>query len=174
MLGGSTLFRGGLRAGFQRLFPNQKWSDGLDKVRKGEKMINKFIHKIFPQYSMYTNFKHREMRYADTHKTMELDLYLPEISLAFEHQGYHHYQECWYSTRFDTQRTDREKKEACAKLGITLIEIPYWWDCTKDSLLATIHKFRPDLIPQAHGAPIPENPPDLKPPSGHLICLLVT
>ncbi len=27
-----------------------------------------------------------------------------------------------------------------------MIEIPYWWDGKKPSLMATIHKFRPDLI----------------------------
>jgi len=29
--------------------------------------------------------------------------------------------------------------------GITLIEIPFWWDGKVDSLLATIAHFRPDI-----------------------------
>src|SRR4051812_43605229 len=36
--------------------------------------------------------------------------------------------------------------------GITLIEVPYWWNFNKESLAATIHNVRPDLIsecPQA-------------------------
>lgn len=37
---------------------------------------------------------------------------------------------------------DMEKKTACSDAGITLIEIPYWWDETISSLAATIQKFR--------------------------------
>jgi hypothetical protein len=50
------------------------------------------------------------------------------------------------------------KYAACAKLGITLIEIPYWWDGSIDSLANTIHKYRPDLIPEprGNGEAIPE------------------
>lgn len=35
---------------------------------------------------------------------------------------------------------DTEKKRACNDIGITLIEIPYWWDETISSLAATIKK----------------------------------
>lgn len=42
--------------------------------------------------------------------------------------------------------------------GITLIEIPYWWDRTRQSLGATVHKFRPDLLSQYKNFnPIPEH-----------------
>jgi hypothetical protein len=30
-------------------------------------------------------------------------------------------------------------------MGITLIQIPYWWDKQKDSLISTIHDQKPDL-----------------------------
>jgi hypothetical protein len=29
-----------------------------------------------------------------------------------------------------------------------MIDVPYWWDGTKATLLATIHKFRSELVPQ--------------------------
>lgn len=36
------------------------------------------------------------------------------------------------------------------------MEIPYWWDNGKETLAATIHQIRPDLIPEPPGAhPIP-------------------
>ncbi len=38
---------------------------------------------------------------------------------------------------------------------IDLLSIPFWWDYTKESLAATIHRVRPDLIPTAQGSPIP-------------------
>lgn len=44
------------------------------------------------------------------------------------------------------------------KAGITLIEIPYWWDFTKESLAATIHRIRPELVPDPPGIqPIPSS-----------------
>src|SRR5688500_2405117 len=32
--------------------------------------------------------------------------------------------------------------------NITLLEIPYWWDTTKNSVLATLHRYRPDIVPE--------------------------
>src|SRR5690242_911942 len=32
------------------------------------------------------------------------------------------------------------------KAGITLVEVPYWWDKTKESLAATIQQHRTDLL----------------------------
>jgi hypothetical protein len=60
---------------------------------------------------------------------------------------------------------DKEKKEGCHTQGITLIEIPYWWDFKKESLLVTIHLHRPDLIlSTGSGSPIPiESPKGLVP-----------
>jgi hypothetical protein len=54
----------------------------------------------------------------------------------------------------------QEKRVACDENGIKLIEIPYWWDFTKDSLVATIHMHRPDLIKTpGHGKVISAIPP---------------
>jgi hypothetical protein len=56
---------------------------------------------------------------------------------------------------------DEEKRKACKEANITLIEVPYWWDYSKDSVSATIRQVRPDLIKvsQAEGKPIPATPP---------------
>jgi hypothetical protein len=40
---------------------------------------------------------------------------------------------------------DLEKKMLCQKEGITLIDVPYWWQSDKESLVATIAKYRPDV-----------------------------
>ena len=40
---------------------------------------------------------------------------------------------------------DKKKKILCKDIGITLIEIPYWWDQSKGSLIATILQHRPEL-----------------------------
>ena len=45
--------------------------------------------------------------------------------------------------------------------GITLIQVPYWWDFSVESLAATIYLERPTLIRDTpHSQPIPKVPPD--------------
>lgn len=38
------------------------------------------------------------------------------------------------------------KRQFCKELNFTLIEIPHWWDGTKESIIATIYDCRPDLV----------------------------
>jgi ATP-dependent DNA ligase len=46
------------------------------------------------------------------------------------------------------------------KIGITLIEVPYWWDRKYESLASTIYSQRPDLFTfPPEGSPIPVSPP---------------
>ena len=70
---------------------------------------------------------------------MELDIWIPEISLAVEYQGEQHFETFWKGsvdltesqTLESTQRRDEEKRKACRENGITLIEIHYTWDKTQ-------------------------------------------
>ena len=93
---------------------------------------------------------------------MELDIFLPTENLAFEYQGEQHYYNLYFMRTdwLQQKQRDKQKKEACNENGITLIEIPYWWDRTKDSLMATVKKHRPDLIQdKVCSKPIPDRPP---------------
>jgi hypothetical protein len=48
-------------------------------------------------------------------------------------------------------------------LGITLIEIPYWWDRKYESLVASIYSQRPDLFNNPiKSQPIPLTEPNKK------------
>lgn len=101
---------------------------------------------------------------------MELDIFIPSLSLAFEFQGSQHFENkplYLFSDSVDLQQrgiqilmlflvllyvighcnslADKEKKLACKKLGITLIEIPHWWDYSRTNLVATIQQNRPEL-----------------------------
>ena len=67
---------------------------------------------------------------------------------------------------------DIRKIEACKAIGntivyiawlssgITLTQVPYWWDRKIESLAATIYNTRPDLFKETpKGNPIPSSPP---------------
>jgi len=76
---------------------------------------------------------------------MELDLYIPALDLALEYQGSQHYSS-W------SQRRDDEKMHACSDVGLTLVRVPYWWNGNQLSVAATIHRSRPDLLPDLGSA----------------------
>lgn len=93
---------------------------------------------------------------------MELDINIPSLDLAFEYNGYQHYHHSIYYGPCDKQkRRDKRKMEQCVKAEITLIVIPYWWNQKPDSLKATIHAVRPDLVesPGSDVHPIAPDPP---------------
>ncbi len=46
-------------------------------------------------------------------------------------------------------------------MNITLIEVPYWWDYRKETLIASIHQVRPEVVKNfpVTADPIPKEPP---------------
>lgn len=93
---------------------------------------------------------------------LQFDVFVLEYSLALEYQGEQHYNDEFnIGPQWIYQERDIQKHLACTQKGITLIEIPYWWDNSKDSLAATINLHQPGLIsPQMSGGlPIPSAPP---------------
>src|SRR5690348_8479348 len=94
------------------------------------------------------NYVHEGLVRHSTRAPLQLDIYLPNEKLAFEYQGEQHFNDIHaVGSKWIQQRKDDEKRRLCTDNDITLIEIPYWWDNEKSSLMATIHKYRPDLIP---------------------------
>lgn len=108
------------------------------------------------------NQKHEQVVAPDGKKRMELDFYIKPLNLAFEYNGVQHYHHDEYHGLSDKQKVrDKHKMEQCTLAGVTLIVIPYWWDKTPNSLKATIHAIRPDLLedPGSDCVPISPNPP---------------
>lgn len=104
--------------------------------------MNAFTH--YP--AILEDYSHENLLYHSLTR-MQLDVFLPFEKLALEYQGQQHYKDCYsLGPQWIYQQRDIEKKMICNKNGITLIEIPYWWDFAKESLQATIYQIRPDLL----------------------------
>jgi len=61
-----------------------------------------------------------------------------------EYNGEQHYLHIPYSVHARTvhfvHNRDKEKRDKCEKNGITLINIPYWWDLKKESVLELLSR----------------------------------
>jgi len=87
----------------------------------------------------------------------------PSLSLAFEYQGEHHYLHSIFGELPKIQNRDDRKKHLSNFIGISLIQVPFWWNRQISSLAETIKYHRPDIIlPASIGFPIPFNIPKQK------------
>lgn len=81
---------------------------------------------------------------------MEFDVFIPSLKLALEYHGQQHYSasDLYGDIMVQRRRKDAEKRAICQLNGVTLVEIPYWfdWGASKESLLEIIGKKRPDLL----------------------------
>ena len=77
---------------------------------------------------------------------MQLDIFIPSLSIAFEYQGEHHFKDLnLFGPQQFFNEKDEDKIDSCEKKGIKLISIPYWWDKKSESLVATILQKYPHL-----------------------------
>jgi len=78
---------------------------------------------------------------------LEFDFFMPSVHLAIEYQGEQHFH--WtnlHGSPEERQKNDVHKREACMLIGVTLIEIPYYWEASYRALQLIILEHRPDLV----------------------------
>ena len=93
------------------------------------------------------DYQHPEIKFPQTKRLVQLDVFIPSQSLAFEYQGEQHYQDIGiFQPSRVYQQQDQQKRALCEKYGIKLIEVPYWWNRTQEGLQ--------DIIRQAKQEPI--------------------
>lgn len=99
---------------------------GCPKIGDGwisETMLYNIVSGI---YCDETIIRHHRPKWLDK---LELDIYLPNLRLAFEYQGIQHYEpiERWGGEEYlkIVQEHDRRKKELCVENNVTLICIDY-------------------------------------------------
>ena len=131
---------------------------------KTQKILFNYIKVLFPDEEIRSNDRTTVKTQIGT--PLELDIYLPVKQIAFEYQGEQHYsyvKKFGSRNLFEIQLKDANKLEACKRIGITLVTIPYWWDLSIHSLISTIRKIRPDLTlydrDNSKADPIPETNP---------------
>jgi hypothetical protein len=139
-------------------FPSYNWDINKLRAHYPERASQRWLkvtaQNLFPNSELFENFRYQKVCSNDEPK-MEFDLFLPKEKLAFEYQGEHHYYDVYHvGNHWERTQRDKAKKELCEREGITLINIPYWWDKASESLAATIFELRPDLISGSDAAPI--------------------
>jgi len=107
------------------------------------------VRQLFPHvHDIHFNYVIEDLKFGDTEFSMEFDIFIPSLKLAFEYHGQQHYSEIHrFQTRIqERQKKDEEKRNACKKNGISLIEIPYSWDGTKAGLVELIQNIKPEVL----------------------------
>ncbi len=112
---------------------------------------------------MLWNYRHPDINHSSrNNQKISLDIFIPSLNLAVEYHGMQHYQTMGiFGNNSDRKKRDTEKRELCSRYGITLIEIPFWWDGKIDSLAATIRDSRSDLVPRFTSSTATSIPTDM-------------
>eukprot|EP01126_Amoeba_proteus_P043088 TRINITY_DN4706_c0_g1_i17.p1 TRINITY_DN4706_c0_g1~~TRINITY_DN4706_c0_g1_i17.p1 ORF type:complete len:144 (-),score=20.50 TRINITY_DN4706_c0_g1_i17:304-735(-) len=121
------------------LYPNSLWEP--TKFRwKSKKSTQRglflLVRRLFPDYEVEENYKHQDLFFT-TGIQMELDILITELKVAIEYNGKQHYDNTYFSQPGFRER-DFEKREACERIGITLLVVPYWWDNTLEGLIGIL------------------------------------
>lgn len=152
--GGSTLlnYHGySLHKSLNFLFPELNWEGNINKDFLGKSISNQQKYLQYMLESLFSdlevNFKHPRILREKTNNPIEYDFFIPSKSIAIEYQGEFHYSSVFKGRSLVSQQErDKEKKQKSIENKITLIEIPFWWDKSRDQLIVTIQNARNDAL----------------------------
>jgi len=116
-------------------------------LRKTHLRLLRTIQNLFPLAEERVNYRHHLLSYLQSGNPMELDIFLPQLSLGIEYQGVHHFH--WNSRYGDSSAQkckDEERRWRAVQHGLTLLEVPYWWDHSQETIVSMIRDHRPDLL----------------------------
>jgi len=81
---------------------------------------------------------------------MTFDVYIPSLNIIIEYHGYQHYYDHYmFGDVKPYKEQDKKRRAACVYHNISYLEVPYWWQHDKESVMAIIHQVRPDIVPQS-------------------------
>jgi len=147
--------RGGLIKLLLDAYPNYQWDkEKLSNRQKKSSQwcLYKILKEILPTSDTIEEYIHPLLEFSDSGHQMVFDICVPSLNLAFEYQGHQHfYDHVLFGDVKSHQARDEERREVCKYLAMTLIEVPYWWQRDKESILSLLHKYRPDIVPNVPG-----------------------
>jgi len=135
---------GGLATLLSKRYPNIQWDldafFGRGFRRATQRWLAAMLTDLFPSETVLVDHSHPDLHF-------QLDVFFPELNLAFEYQGAQHYEQLSvYGNVSDQMVRDTNKVARCLEHGITLIAVPFWWNKKRPALLAAILAERPDLF----------------------------
>ena len=83
----------------------------------GERLTRKYLKKCFTTEEVIYNFRGAGIINKDTGMPLELDIFYPNLNVAFEFNGRQH------KTDLEQKERDKIKKKECKKKGILLFTI---------------------------------------------------
>jgi hypothetical protein len=118
---------------------NIEWNWDIEKFffgLKDQKDLYRMVRSVFQGHDVHWKYWHPELVFEASGSKMQLDIFVPDDGIAFEYQGRQHYEPIplfdGEDALQDVRRRDEEKRRACMEAGITLIEVPYTWDRTRE------------------------------------------
>jgi len=115
---------------------------------KPQVALYNFVHRIFPDgIDIEMNCRHPRLLYARSKLPMELDIFVAAYDLVIEYHGEQHF--TWnfkFGSPEALRARDEEKRQICERMGLTLLEIPYWWNQRENTFWEETHSHRPDIF----------------------------
>ena len=128
------------------IHPTYHWKEDqfISKVKKtSQRMLFLSIKSLFPNLITEENYRHKSISFHSSTKSLEFDIFIPSLNIAFEYQGQHHFDDMpitGFANIEIYQERDNEKKRLCIAHSISLITIPFWWDKSLSSLQKEVNK----------------------------------
>jgi len=126
-----------------KMYPNHLWDHEIflnTQKKSSQWSLFKVVKHLLPSnVEAIEEFCHPLLKFK-TGTAMVFDIYIPSFNLAIEYQGYQHYYDHYMFGDVNSfKERDHQKHEACNSLGITYIQVPYWWQRDKESIIGLLH-----------------------------------
>ena len=147
---GCTIKNPSLYSTLREAHPDQVWKlfNFNNRIKKSaQRWLCICLESLYPQYMFVEDYLHPLVCFGKSGIPMEFDSFIPSLNLGFEYNGEQHYDDIpsSFSPIEVYKARDVEKTNIAAEMGVTLIEIPFWWDRKVDSLSLILNTFTKNM-----------------------------
>jgi len=129
---------GGLLHLINKFLPERNLKKEKTFPQKIEEALLSCVKAAFTEATVLQKFKTTIPSRDDvaTEDKITLDIYVPDKKIAFEYQGeeFYHKGKAIFGSPEQLQKEFRAKQQKCKASDINLVEVPYWWNLTPDSI----------------------------------------